>query len=660
MWWPFGRRAQAIDAVVGWGEKRNTRRARRFAARHNLPYVRLEDGFLRSVDLGVNGDPPLSVVTDDLGIYYDARNPSRLESLLCDDQALTDPALLKRASALIDKIKASSLSKYNSSPTTGFDLGTTDRQRVLVVDQTAGDLSIECGMASASTFKAMLTAALDENPQAEILIKTHPDVQAGKKRGHFGATRKDARVRILSQPIAAFDLLRQVEKVYVVSSQLGFEAVVAGKPVTCFGVPFYAGWGLTDDRGPAIARRQKKRTAIEVFAAAYLLYARYLNPLTGDRGEAEDVVEFLAEQRRVFAANTGRFYCLGFTDWKHNFVRAYLRSPGNEIHFVRSAKAAESRGFDRNARLITWGDRASEHANALMERHGVQRWRMEDAFLRSVGLGSDLTTPASLVLDREGIYYDPNAPSGLERICESGDFTSGDVERAAELRKRIIATRVSKYNVGRPTKIEAPEGKRLVLVPGQVEDDASIMRGCPGIRTNADLLEAVREARPDAFILWKPHPDVVSGNRRGAVDLDLASRFADRIEDDVSLADCLAAADEVHTMTSLVGFEALMRDIRVVVYGLPFYAGWGLSEDRHTIARRSRRLSINELCAAALIRYPRYVHPVTLRFSSPEATLDLLAKARDASPGRRRLRMSWVRRQSRKLVNIVREVTRAP
>src|SRR3546814_1186728 len=60
-------------------------------------------------------------------------------------------------------------------------------------------------------------------------------------------------------------------------------------------------------------------------------------------------------------------------------------------------------------------------------------------------------------------------------------------------------------------------GKTVILVPGQVEDDASIRFGCTDVRTNIALLKAARAARPDAFIVYKPHPDVVSGNRTGKI-----------------------------------------------------------------------------------------------------------------------------------------------
>ena len=94
-------RPRDIDAVVGWGEKRNTQIARAWARFAGVPYWRAEDGFVRSVGLGVTGDPPLSIVLDDLGVYYDARRPSRLEQLLATESELNDPALLARATSAI-------------------------------------------------------------------------------------------------------------------------------------------------------------------------------------------------------------------------------------------------------------------------------------------------------------------------------------------------------------------------------------------------------------------------------------------------------------------------------------------------------------------------------------------------------------------------------
>jgi len=658
---PSDAEARSIDAVVGWGEKPSAQAARAYASRHELPYFRAEDGFLRSVGLGVAGDPPLSIVLDDLGIYYDARSESRLERMLAAtgaDDPLTEPALLERAASAMGRIREAGLSKYNDAPPEPVDLGPAERRRVLVVDQTAGDLSVGCGLADESSFQAMLRAALDENPDAEVVVKTHPDVLAGAKRGYLERAWGD-RVRVWARAATPAALCAAFERVYVVSSQLGFEALVCGKPVTCFGAPWYAGWGATDDR-VAVPRRARSRSLAELFAAGFIRYPRYLDPDTRRAGQIEDVIEHLALQRALFEKNRGTLYCFGFRFWKRGYMRSYLRSPGNQVVFARSAGAAERAGLDARARILVWGQREGADVRALAARHTIPIWRVEDGFLRSVGLGSDLAMPASLVVDRRGIYYDPTTPSELEEILQTADFTPAELARARALRELVVRSGLSKYNVGQELRVPVPAGVRVVLVPGQVEDDASIVLGCRDVRTNLGLLEAARRANPGAFLVYKPHPDVLSGNRRGQIDRRAALAVCDHIEPEASLARCLEKADEVHTLTSLVGFEALLRDKRVVVYGQPFYAGWGLTEDHHPLARRTRRLALDELVAGALLRYPRYLDRQTGRFTTPEATIAQLLSERDASATNRAVRVSWLRRQMRKVVHAYRGLVHAP
>ncbi len=644
-----------VDAVVGWARKKNTAAAQRYANEHGVAYLALEDGFLRSVGLGVHRDPPLSMVVDDLGIHYDATRPSRLERILAaEDDALSGSDLLSRARRCIEAIREARLSKYNTAPVRS--LGARSRPRVLVVDQTAGDLSVALGMVGPGGLDAMLKTALDEHPSAEIVVKTHPDVVSGKKRGFFGALRNDARVRVLSSSVNPIALLDEIDHVYVATSLLGFEALMMNRPVSCFGMPFYAGWGLTDDRAEVPSRRRRRRTIEEVFAAAYLLYTRYVDPERGERCEIERVIEHLALQRRMGEKNSGVSVCVDLSVWKRAFVPSFLWGPDSDVTFAPSVRRAHA-SAGKTAHLIVWGSREDVALALLREPRTV--WRMEDGFLRSVGLGSDLHAPASLVLDKVGIYYDPRRPSDLENILQRETFTREELERAGALRERIVREGVSKYNVGARGRVGLSSGDRtIVLVVGQVEDDASIELGCIDVRRNEELVREVRRARPDAFIVYKPHPDVVSGNRKDSLPLARARRLCDEVVIDASLADCLFAAHEVHTMTSLVGFEALLRGLSVHAYGQPFYAGWGLTHDRHPHPRRTRRLTIDELVAGALLRYPRYVHPITRRFTTPEAILDYLVRerARGASP----LLTSWPVRQAHKLANLAKVILSAP
>ncbi len=648
-------RPWAADHVVGWGIKPNTRIPRRVAARFGVPFVALEDAFLRSVGLGIEGEAPLGVIVDPVGVHYDAHRESRIERILAGDgpdDPLDDPALLARARRCIDAIRAAKLSKYNDAP--DVSLGPKERPRVLVVDQTATDISIRRGMCAPGGFAAMLAAARREHPDAEIVVKTHPDVVSGKRRGNLTEA---SGVRLVAR-LNTSALLAEVDRVYVMTSLVGCEALLAGLPVTTFGVPFYAGWGLTEDRAAIPERRGRARSVEQLFAAAYLLYARYADPETGERCEVERVIAHLSLQREIGARSAKVVVCVGFSAWKRAFVPSFVRGPGSRVVFAGEATEAAPHLDAEGAVLLTWGAKRDPALRRLSAERGAPIWRMEDGFLRSVGLGSDLYAPASLVVDPRGLYYDPATESELEHILTTAAFDDAERARAAALRSRIVEARISKYNVGVQKRIGPPPGdpREVVLVVGQVEDDASIQRGCVDVRRHEDLVRAARAARPHAYSIYKPHPDVVSGNRSDSLPLSVAARICDEVVVDASLPACLAVASEVHTMTSLVGFEALLRGLSVVCYGQPFYAGWGLTEDRCPPPRRARRLSLDELVAGTLIRYPRYVHPATGRYTTPEAIVDVLSRAPRPKPWE----STWTGRQLRKLQNLTREVLRAP
>ena len=301
--------------------------------------------------------------------------------------------------------------------------------------------------------------------------------------------------------------------------------------------------------------------------------------------------------------------------WKDFHVEPFLKGRRSELTYTMDPEIALQRQRERGGRIVVWASREPE---GFAERCIAQRAeliRMEDGFIRSVGLGANLAPPSSLVTDRRGIYYDPGRPSDLEHILQTTDFTPAMLQQAAALRSLIIRTGLSKYNVG-ATEVDelfvAADGRRRVLVPGQVANDASVVRGGGRIGGNLELLIAARHARPDAFIVYKTHPDVEAGLRPGAIDRGELLRYADAIAYKASIASLLDRVQEVHTLTSLAGFEALLRELEVVTYGLPFYAGWGITEDRERCERRQRRLKLDELVAGALVLYPRYVHRPSL------------------------------------------------
>ncbi|MDB5818241.1 MAG: beta-3-deoxy-D-manno-oct-2-ulosonic acid transferase [Rhizobacter sp.] len=632
-----GQASRRADAVLAWGRKPSADVARRFAERHGLPLIQLEDGFLRSVELGHRA-PPLSVVVDDLGIYYDATTPSRLERLV---PLRRDDASLARATRLMASWRDERLSKYNHMR----DAPAPDGPYVLVVDQTRGDASIRCGLADESSFERMLEAALDEHPGSPVLLKVHPDVVAGRKRGHFDpaawSVGKAARIRVCADDVHPASLLSSAQAVYTVTSQMGFEALLWGRPVRTFGMPFYAGWGLTTDQLPTPERRRGGSTLDNLAHAALIDYAHCLDPETGERCEVERLVAWMGLQRRMRQRFPATVHALGFSAWKRPIVRSFFN--GSEVRFVRSLDRAPA-----GSTLAVWGRRDATGAASSGAVTGGRTTtapartvlRLEDGFLRSVGLGADLVRPLSWVIDGSGIYYDATAASGLETLLAETAFDETICARARALRERILQHGLTKYNVGGGAWARPADVARVVLVAGQVETDASITFGAPGLRRNIELLRAAREAAPDAWIVYKPHPDVVAGLRDEGIGEGRARHHCDEIVVDVPMGQLLDRVDEVHVMTSLAGFEGLLRGRRVVTHGVPFYAGWGLTDDRAPSPRRRRRLSLDELVAGALIVYPTYVSRVSGAFTTPEQALrELLAwRAEGVST------MPWMRR----------------
>jgi capsular polysaccharide export protein len=306
-----------------------------------------------------------------------------------------------------------------------------------------------------------------------------------------------------------------------------------------------------------------------------------------------------------------------------------LASAAGPPAFARDARDAVAQALARGGAIAAWPSRAPPDLAPRAAAAGVPVLWVEDGFIRSAGLGAGFLPAASIALDSRRPYFDPAGPSDLEVLLATADFPPALLARAAALRAVLLARGITKYNLGGAAPALPPTpGRRRILVPGQVEDDQSILRGAAGaVRSNLDLLRAVRAAAPDAFIAFKPHPDVEAGYRRGRIPPEQARALADTVLDRAPIAPLLDQVDEVHTITSLTGFEALLRGRAVTCWGQPFYAGWGLTQDRAPIARRVRRLTLDELVAGALILYPRYQDPVTELPCPPEALLDRLAEA---------------------------------
>jgi len=660
----------ASEGMLAWGMKEKSLEAQIIARNSKLPLIRIEDGFLRSVHPGDNS--PYSIVIDDLGIYYDASRLSRLDhhivEVLSNDELIRVKQIkdlwisheaskynhapdFKLRSYLVDPrsldsrlLDSRSVDLQSSSATNALtpSLNETSDPYVLVIDQTVGDASIKYGLADESSFQLMLSKALADHPDKKVLVKTHPEVVSGKKKGHFDLIElaKHPQIEVISEDCHIPSLLKHASAVYTVTSQVGFEALIWGKPVHTFGMPFYAGWGLTNDHLPRPSHRSSlmRSAGVEsinleqLIHAALVRYPRYLNPQTNESCEVEDLIEYLGLKRkqRFFLAHSTM--TIGFSFYKKNVLRRFAPN----IQLIPSIKNLKNTA-EKSVQLI-WG-----HSDLLCSRGSTENnhitesiIRAEDGFIRSVGLGAELIQPQSWVFDRTGIYYDASQPSDLELLLQSGHFDQALLGRADLLRQKIITSGISKYNLSNKNidvdsllnKLQLID-KRIILVPGQVESDASISYGCVDIKTNLALLKKVRSDCPDAYVIYKPHPDVVAKLRGSKNSLEEYSDHCDEVITNIDINQLLTLVNEVHTMTSLTGFEALLRNKKVVCYGQPFYSGWGLTSDLHPHPRRTRKVSLDELVAASLILYPTYLSSKDWSFSTPEKIIDEILTKRE-------------------------------
>lgn len=297
----------------GWGRKKSGRFAAWCHKNFGGTLILQEDGFIRSLGLGIDGSPSFSLVEDDFGIYYDATVPSRLEKILNEYDFASDTELMQDAKNAIAFFVEHNISKYNNAPevvdeilnqvqddscVVQDDASSTTRnlKRILIIAQTAGDASLEYGMLEDYTTQDMINAALSENPDARIYLKIHPDVLSGKKKSDIDMAMIDSRVHVITQNVNPIALLKHFDKVYTKTSGMGFEALLVGCECVCFGMPFYAGWGITDDRS-LFVRREKKLTIEEVFAGAYILYTKYYNPYEKRVSDIFDTMQTIVKKR---------------------------------------------------------------------------------------------------------------------------------------------------------------------------------------------------------------------------------------------------------------------------------------------------------------------------------------------------------------------------
>jgi capsular polysaccharide export protein len=357
---------------------------------------------------------------------------------------------------------------------------------------------------------------------------------------------------------------------------------------------------------------------------------QFRDPFSGGASDAAAAIGLLGDWRRLIDSNRPTRAIFGVAGWKRPTVDALLWN-GSAPPPYGPSHVTGRRGLGKGDAALLWKSRVAKTLEPDLARRGVRIGEIEDGFIRSSGLGANCVPPLSIAVDYCGAHFDPAQPSDLELILQNADIDPAMIARAAALRERLVATGISKYGHDAQPFAKAGGARRHVLVTGQVEDDRSVLTGGGGI-SNLDLLRQARALEPDAYLIYKPHPDVEAGHRKGRIADSDALALADQVERHAPIAGILASVDAIHVITSLAGFEGLMRGKQVVAHGTPFFAGWGLTTDLGSVpARRTRRRTLDELVAATLILYPRYLDPVSGLPCPVETLVDRMAVGETAT-----------------------------
>ena len=614
------------DVILGWGNKASGHKARYLSKVQGNKYLSCEEA-LYSYPYGKSTGVRCGYVLDDIGPYYDANIETSFEQTLSAAEEIKSSDI-EVASKCIRLIRQEHLTKYQSVSGLSCHLSSfvsKFKKNIMLADQVYGDMSVDCGWGGAKSFSEMLDEAKNLPPDIGVIIKVHPDVINGFKEGYLRIDSLPKNFFLASADIDVFSIFDVVSEVWVVTSQIGFDAIIAGKKVRCWGMPFYAGWGITEDE-KSHPRRGVKRSLVEVFAVLCIQCSVYANPLNQSACSLYTLLliqsDFHGKKKRFGYIN--KALCVGFSLWKRAFISKIIAPfAASPPVFLSSYDNALQR-YSQGDVIFGWGEKAERF---LASNTLIRVVMLEDGFIRSNGLGSDLRRPSSLCFDNKGNHFSRYSASELRQYLTLHCFSDSDKERGSLVRAKIIKAGISKYNLsGSSVNFKSvSRGMKVILVIGQVPGDQSIRLGAGSVKSNRELLSRVRELNDDAYIIYKPHPDVIVNNREDNFTMAEAFSIADEIVTSVCVNKCIDSVDEVHVITSTTGLEALVRGKTVVTYGHPFYAGYGLTIDHEAIAS-GRLLTVDELVFAAFVWYPLYFEWSSGNISSVEDCIDELSR----------------------------------
>jgi len=475
--------------------------------------------------------------------------------------------------------------------------------------------------------KEMVENIFKKNPNSEIYIRIPKE--GIQNNDLIGLNIKELPINniyiIEREEINSIKLLKQMDIVFTKTSYLGFEGLLVGCEVICYGLPFYAGWGVTHDLYGAesyIFRRYRKNVSImDLYTAVFLIHNKYFNPYKNKETPLgkdiykkdsfmilkDDIEEMNNKNKKVNILlknnKTIEVYKVDDENSLDNILNTIIKyksylSYKNRVFVINNSKERIKKvEFLKNVE----GDIIYLKENEI---------NMNDIYKNDyfIFIGS-LNEYGSKILELkhlgcENIYYYKEVPNKIDKNIktffldqknhyQNYKFQSDledkinnkivigvlDKEEPNKYIDKYIENKITQFKKGKYSfeELKSKINRKIIVVIGQYEKSDSIKYAGLGL-SNKDLIEKVKEDYPDYYLIFKPHPKSNEKLPKDIVNkIDLIS-----LENVYGL---ISIADEVATISSFVGLEAMLinNNISTICYGLPFYAGWGVTIDKSSI-----------------------------------------------------------------------------
>lgn len=379
------------------------------------------------------------------------------------------------------------------------------RKRIVIIDQSRkSKAELKKVFAAESTFRQMVLDAKEQHPGAAFFLLQPPSVLSGRKKGYLKKFALDNGVQVISEQVSSFSILAQADEVYTVSAKIGIDAVLLGKTVHCYGLPYYAGWGLTRDK-IACARRNIKIKREELFAALCLFFTRYLHPITTEPSHFQAIVRLILLQRPQLFENKRFIACINFDDKQKAFFSKMYKHA--DLHFMKEELGIEAASNNRGM-VYT----AIEPTDQLKKACG----NIPLVYVRP-GAFDRLYNQKKLVsLSFEGGPYPP-----LEKILQIKTMTESDLLRARLLRQFLLELSSFREHFDYENVKEGQDVIVIIgnadLAPKKMPESATVQDGTEGnldkkgrpyhsfalpLSDDGKLIEYIRQKRPDAYIVY--------------------------------------------------------------------------------------------------------------------------------------------------------------